>query len=274
MSRRRPRRRIEEEQNRDRWLMSYADFITLLFGFFVVMYAISSVNEGKYRVLSDSIIQAFNTDSRNLPAEMRKRDPSRLDASQLPAGSLIRPIDVAPLQDSLPQTAWQMEMLTHVQTRIEQGLTELAVSDIVSVERERDRVAVEINSELLFDIGSSRLLPEAERILQKIGDVLKSRPYYIEVEGFTDNLPINTPVFPSNWELSAARAASVVHLFTRQGVPPRRMVAIGYGEHRPRADNRTRAGRRANRRVVLVITTSDRDSKTATSVEDLVLPEK
>lgn len=246
-----------EDPSHDRWMMSYADFVTLLFAFFVVMYAISSVNEGKYRVLSDSLIRAFNPDPRTLNPDPNAEpgtnggNVTAIDPSLL--APVIRPIQMPLQQDSLPQTAWQMEMLEQAAAKIEQGLHGLVARKIVSVDRRENSVAVDINSELLFAIGSSQLLPEAERILQRIGDVLKSRPYYIEVEGFTDNIPIRTEVFPSNWELSAARAASVVHLFTRRGVPPERMVAVGYGQYRPKVSNDSEAGRRANRRVVVNI---------------------
>src|SRR5690606_11386470 len=106
---------------------------------------------------------------------------------------------------------------------------------------------------ILFPSGVATLSPHAVNILEQLAATLAPFPNPIRVEGHTDNVPINTRAFPSNWELSAARAASVVHLFMRQGLAPERLAVIGLGEHRPIAANDTPEGRNANRRVVLVI---------------------
>jgi chemotaxis protein MotB len=114
-------------------------------------------------------------------------------------------------------------------------------------------VEVTMRSTLLFPSGSARLSGGAMKILRDVSRVLKPVPNSVHVEGYTDNVPINTAAYPSNWELSAARAASVVHLFTRLGIAPERLAAVGYGEHRPVADNDTEGGRSRNRRVSLII---------------------
>jgi chemotaxis protein MotB len=112
---------------------------------------------------------------------------------------------------------------------------------------------VEIKASVLFTSGSSMLQPEAMPILEKIANIMKAYPNPIRVEGFTDSKPINTAVFPSNWELSTARSASVVRLFTGHGLEPQRMAAMGFGEYKPVASNDTEEGRSKNRRVVLVV---------------------
>jgi chemotaxis protein MotB len=122
-------------------------------------------------------------------------------------------------------------------------------------------VEVEINTSLLYSSGSAELEDEAIPVLRDLAGILQRYPNQIQVEGFTDNLPINNYIFPSNWELSAARAAGVVHLFMRSGVQPDRMSAIGFGEFRPIADNISPEGRRKNRRVVLVIMSQKMDRR-------------
>jgi chemotaxis protein MotB len=127
----------------------------------------------------------------------------------------------------------------------------------VSINHNGSWVEVTLKSALLFPSGSADLSDQAKIILRDVSRVLKPLPNPVHVEGYTDNVPINTKAFPSNWELSAARAASVVHLFARFGVDPRRLAAVGYGEFRPIADNSTEEGRRKNRRVTLIIGTGD-----------------
>jgi chemotaxis protein MotB len=126
-----------------------------------------------------------------------------------------------------------------------------------------------MKSKMLFESGSARLSRDALTVLRNVADILKPLPNQILVEGHTDNVPIRTIAFPSNWELSAARAASVVHLFTRQGVDSSRLAAIGYGEFRPVGDNETEEGRQKNRRVALIMMTELRER----TVGDMVGPE-
>jgi len=262
----RRRKKPDTPASRDRWLISYADFITLLFAFFVVMYSISSINEGKYRVLSDSIVRAFSPQaSRLMPSQVRDEDQSVVN----PVPQVIMPIAPVPLNESLSQKAQRMESMRQLSSQVVNEFDDLIVKGMISVDRNKDSVSVEINSELLFAVGSATLLPAAVDILAKTGGILANSKMYIEVEGYTDNLPINTAVFPSNWELSAARAASVVHLFTKQGINPARMVAVGYGEFRPKISNDTETGRRQNRRVVLVISSTPRHALPGVGVGNL-----
>nr|MDQ2694032.1 OmpA family protein [Pseudomonadota bacterium] len=143
--------------------------------------------------------------------------------------------------------------LARVAQRIQQTLPALIRSDLVTVRRTGQWVEIEIKNSILFPSGSAVINPQALEPLRQIAAILADVPHRVQVEGFTDDQPISTPVFPSNWELSAARAASVVHLLTRNGVAPQRLAAVGYGEFRPVADNATAGGRERNRRVVLVI---------------------
>ncbi|MGM0592950.1 MAG: flagellar motor protein MotD [Pseudomonadota bacterium] len=240
------KRRHEEPENLDRWLISYADFITLLFAFFVVMYAISSVNEGKYRVLSDTLVSAFNEDPKTL-------EPIQVGESVQGDQALLPEQARPPSVIDLPEEGSPEGDLQAIADSFERTLQPLIDQELIEIIRNENWVEIEINTSLLFTSGSAELEDEAVPVLQRLADTLARYPNAIQVEGFTDNLPINTYLFPSNWELSAARAASVVHLFMNEGVDPERMAAIGYGEYRPVADNATPEGRRKNRRVVLVI---------------------
>ncbi len=291
------RRQPEEHENHERWLVSYADFITLLFAFFVVMYSISSVNDGKYRVLSNTMEAVFKDQTRSLdPVQMGEvvRSMHVNEENVLPAtgiGDTEEPVvpeaeqqtpsiqEVPPeplpetgmgpeagmgpeknaepekpaIDDSDDGTGNELASLQTIADDVERNMAPLIDEDMIEVRREDFWIEVEMKTNTLFGSGSARLETEAIPILRKLSDNFKAYDNPIQVEGFTDNLPINTSVYPSNWELSAARAASVVHLFTRFGIDPVRLSAIGYGEYRTIADNSTVEGRQKNRRVVIII---------------------
>jgi chemotaxis protein MotB len=252
------RHKHEEHANHEAWAIPYGDLITLLLAFFVVMYAMSSVNEGKYRVLSDSLVAAFNGAPKTI-------EPIQVGEKQAgPGANLAINIAPQPMINGQPQRAIQPIALAHsgqqafdelagVADEVEQSMSDLIDRELVTVRRHGKWVEVEIRTDILFPSGVATLSPPAEQVLQQLADTLKPFPNSIRVEGHTDNRPISTPAFPSNWELSAARAASVVHLFTRAGMDPARLAVIGLGENRPSQSNATAEGRNANRRVLLVI---------------------
>jgi chemotaxis protein MotB len=250
------KKKHEEHENHERWLVSYADFITLLFAFFVVMYSLSAVNEGKFRVLSESLVAAFNSTSKSLqpvqvgqPVKAPAAPVQRLDP-------LKSPPTVAPVEMIRPAPVTitpRMQAIKEMADAIERAMDPLIKADLLLVRRDSLWIEVEIKTSILFPSGSAQLQAEAIPILEKIAGILGKFPNAVHVEGFTDNVPINTVAFPSNWELSAARAASVVHLFMSAGMQPARMAAIGLGEYRPIADNSSEEGRNKNRRVVLVV---------------------
>ena len=268
----------EEHENHERWLISYADFITLLFAFFVVMYSVSSINEGKYRVLSDALIASFRSSSRSIePIQVgelsksskvpgmikglvdQKGSDHQYDKKSLSPFKIENPIVGHKGQSSPPDSGENeakhsgREAITKMADELEKSMSKLIQQDLIAVRRNDLWVEVEIKTSILFPSGSASLQHEALPILREIAKILKDFPNPIRVEGFTDSVPINTVAFPSNWELSAGRAASVVHLFTNAGVEPRRMAAIGFGEYRPIGDNSTPEGRNKNRRVVVLI---------------------
>lgn len=218
----------EEHVDNHRWVISYADFITLLFAFFVVMYAISSVNVSKYKTLAKGMETAFNH-NKDMPA-------SRAIAN--------------------PQGGMQMLKGTGGQEydfdAVNQALTELQDSDY-KMSKKDGRIQFDISAGALFKTGSVEIKPLALIKLMKLANILKGRPYPLLLTGHTDNRPINTPQFPSNWELSAARAASIARVLNSYGVDARRITVTGYGDQRPIADNDSPEGRKKNRRVNLVI---------------------
>jgi chemotaxis protein MotB len=179
----------------------------------------------------------------------------------------IKPIQVgelvrSPVQDKieLPKPSHPsstrlqgQQALNLISQKIEQNLVDFIENDLIEIRRGKLWLEVEIKTSILFPSGSASVEPESLPVLSELAEILKNFPNPIHVIGFTDNKPISSVIYPSNWELSAGRAASVVHLFNNLGVNPKRMAAVGYGEYQPVADNLTLEGRNKNRRVVLHI---------------------
>ena len=239
------RRRPEEHENHERWLVSYADFITLLFAFFVVMYSISSVNEGKYKVLSQALVGVFNDPERSLkpipigderPLTVKPAEPLVSDSEQTEAA-------IGQANDPLQTIA----------DSVRDAFGDLIKSDQLTVRGNELWIEIELKSSLLFGSGDAMPSDTAFAIVEKVAKILKPFDNPVHVEGFTDNQPIRTAQYPTNWELSTARAASIVRMMAMEGIDPRRMAAVGYGEFQPVASNDSADGRGRNRRVVLVI---------------------
>jgi chemotaxis protein MotB len=306
---RRKRRHEEEHENHERWAIPYGDLLTLLLAFFVVMYSISSVNEGKYRVLSDSLYAAFRGEPRTLePIEVgHKRVGSGADirvsivqqavlkgqpramlapvpiAISTPTPNSTAPYRAVPPQGSIsgadsatgqthPEdtqaaaqglTAAQARALAQAQAAaatlnkvaddVVKAMSGLVKKNLVIVRRKQSWVEVEIRTDILFPSGSAQLAPPAVGIIRRLAAVLVPFHNPIRVEGFTDDVPIRTVLFYSNWELSAARAASVVHVLSDRGIARERLAVVGFGQEHPVASNATAQGRNANRRVTVVI---------------------
>lgn len=263
------KKKHEEHENHERWLISYADFITLLFAFFVVMYSISSVNEGKYRVLSDSISSAFSGADGAKPIKLG--DPIKTPVKGIVAPEVNRAAQEEArraraerdLETKSAGDEQQARELSAVADEVDAGLKELIDEKLITVNRDKAWVEIDINTSILFGSGSAALQTAAQPVLHTLAKILNEKKYNIQVEGFTDNVPIKSEVFPSNWELSSARAASVVRVFVDEGVSPQRLVAMGFGEHRPVSDNNSEEGRSKNRRVRIVILPPTQDARGA-----------
>lgn len=264
----------EEHANHEAWAIPYGDLITLLLAFFVVMYAVSSINEGKYRVLSDSMTAAFRGSPKTIaPLEIGekvvkvRRDDTVAGLSPSQAMKLPAEVHDAQTRTSIVErfgalgieaepgdgAAQPQANLKDIAAAVEAALTTLVGPDMVTVTRKPLWVEVEIKADVLFPSGSAEIEPRAVEVLGRIAEILRPLPSPIRIEGHTDDRPISTAQFPSNWELSGARASRIVRLFESRGVAAARMSVAGLGEHRPVADNATVEGRNRNRRVTLLI---------------------
>lgn len=223
------RSKTEHEQiDTNRWVISYADFVTLLFAFFVVMYSISSVNVAKYKSLSEGMKSAFNKKDQNKATE-----------------------NTAVLNNG-PETKNTKGEYTDGMEFLKKSLSGLEDASY-QINRQEGWIEINIQAGALFDSGTSELKSPALLKLMDIAGKVKNLPYTVVVEGYTDNIPIETPQFPSNWELSASRAATVGRALNSFGVPAEHILVTGYGEQYPVADNSTENGRSLNRRVSIVI---------------------
>ncbi len=211
---------IEKKINHERWLVSYADFITLLFAFFVVMYSISAVNDEKYRELTETLGEAFSSEN-TLEKNARTETPLEL-------------ADISEIADKLA-TALAGDLGTGA----------------ASISKSEEWVEIELNANVLFKSGSAVLQNEAQTVLPSVAELLKEYDNAVVVEGHTDNIPIANQEYSDNWALSAARAVSVVNSLSKNNVDPKRLSAVGMGEFRPLESNNTEEGRAKNRRVVL-----------------------
>jgi chemotaxis protein MotB len=267
-------KRPEEHTNHEAWAIPYGDLITLLLAFFVVMYALSTVNQGKYRLLSDSLYAAFRGEPRTLePVQLGQHQAGagadshtgvlqqqRPDPQHAPAaGQLVRLApqmpQVAPTRaaELAAQAAQRDAALARVADQVQNALGDLVQRNLMTVRRKEMWVEVELRTDILFTSGSAQPAPAAVPVLERLGGALAPLPNAVRVEGYTDNVPIRTSVFYSNWELSAARAGSVGRVLSGEGIDPGRLAVVGYGEQRPVQSNDTAEGRNANRRVVVVI---------------------
>ena len=301
----------EEHANHEAWAIPYGDLITLLLAFFVVMYAMSSVNEGKYRVLSDSLVAAFQGAPKTLmpiqvgekqvgsgadiqvtlvqQAMLEGQPRQMLEPTPIQVSDLSRQANAhgpATARDSESMSASEaahaaalqrqaiMRGLEAVAKDVEAAMAELIQEKLVVVRRNGMWVEVELRTDILFPSGVARLSPDSSAVLRRLAASLKPFPNPIRVEGHTDNRPISTKEFASNWELSSARAATVVHLFMAEGVDPARLAVIGLAEYRPAQSNETAEGRNANRRVLLVILGADQapEGDPAESLSNEVVP--
>lgn len=249
----RRKKKTEEHEDLERWLISYADFMTLLVAFFVVMYAISSVNEGKYQVLSQTLMNVF-THTPTSAQPIRFSSHARLKP-------LVHAVKVAPSIPrvvSLSVTSRGDKNLEPLLESIRKAFASLIASGQAQVKRTPLGIEVQLNADLLFPSGSDMLTMRAIPILSRMGVILEALSYPVEVEGYTDSRPIHNTLFSSNWNLSVARAVTVVKLFQVLNVAPQRMVAAGFGKYHPVASNRTAAGRAKNRRVEILIIAKSR----------------
>lgn len=208
----RRKKKLDEHENHERWLISYADFITLLFTFFAALYALSSIDKAKADKFSGSLRQAFSIIEQPI--------------------NLFEERNLMLFED------------------IRQSIHE---TPGITMKREPRGTVITLSDRTAFPSGSAELKEEIKPVLERLALALKKNHRAMRIEGHTDNIPLKGSVYPSNWELSTARAASVLSLFIEKGLPPQLFSISGYGEYKPVADNDTPEGRAKNRRVEIII---------------------
>lgn len=272
---RRNREPEAEKENSERWLLTYSDLITLLMIFFVVLYSMSKVDADRFQAIAESLNKALGG---GIPAKMEMADspvgPSIFTTGSPSSNSTVPGKDTDP--DNTTNADSDNTNGENISTG--QGNNEAETMSIEGIKAKLDKFAadngiqtklvssmeerglvVSIQETLLFESGSADINAKARDILRNISTVLASAPNQIRVEGHTDNVPIHTAQFPSNWELSVIRATNVVQILQNEGIRPSRLSAAGYGEYRPIALNDNAEGHGKNRRIDLVILRSKYD---------------
>ncbi len=240
------KKKPEEHENHERWLVSYADFITLLFAFFVVMYSVSSVNEGKYRILSDSLSGSFS----------KSKPDSDLSILDLPVTKSKPSVMTDPASKKNNARAFLNAANAIAAAKVPEGVK------VNSTER---GLSIQIADDTLFSSGTSSINPEMLEYLDLITGLVRNIPNLIAVEGHTDNQPIHTAQYPSNWDLSTARANALIRYFTEHHhLRSDRFSSTGFAGTRPIQSNTTSEGQASNRRVELIVL-RDTDAETSTS---------
>lgn len=268
------KRKHEDHLNHEAWAIPYGDLVTLLLALFVVMYSMSAINEGKFRVASASLREAFSGSPTSPspiqlgPTPGAPGDPkpkvvpgTTIRPSFRGSGISLRKVLADPEAQRVEQDAAMAELaskrehrqLAQMADEVHTAMGELIAQKLVVVRRYDQWLEVEIQTDLLYASGSAQLGSAAGEVLDRLAEVLRDFDNHLRIEGHTDNVPIATREFPSNWELSSARAASVVHRFMAHGVDPRRMAVLGLAEYVPAVENTDAASRNRNRRVVIVV---------------------
>lgn len=234
------KKKPEGHMNHERWLLSYSDFMTLLMILFVVLFAMSSVDQTKYKQLSESMKIAMGGG---------KSIVANQDAVSITENS-------KPLNTEI-QAENEQSKLEKLQSQVDKYLEQNGMKGSVSTQIDERGLVVSINDTLFFDSGRAEIKTEPQKKLIEIGKIMNQLDNYIRVEGHTDNVPISNGQFSSNWQLSSARAANVTQfLITNSGIQPQKLSAVGYSEYRPILDNSTEEGRAKNRRVDIIIVNS------------------
>jgi chemotaxis protein MotB len=262
------RKKEEEHENSERWLVSYADFITLLFAFFTTLYAISTVDNQKMGKMVTSMRESF--DSNLFPPGSRSLSITQGAGSNPSARAMLQSVDLAGIntKDTTAQRLQDIKMPGGAQRRTLSGdkaLSQLKkeIETALKAEVSRGRLlmtveprglVISLGEAGMYDSGSDQIKPEGKFLLDTIASSLSPLTNEVRVEGHTDNVPIHNSSFPSNWELSTARATGMLrYLVEKFGFVPDLLSAGGYAEYRPSAANDTEEGRTRNRRVDIVV---------------------
>jgi chemotaxis protein MotB len=280
----RKREHEAEKENGERWLLTYADLITLLMIFFVVLYSMSKVDAQRFAAVAESLNKALGGGT-----------PAKIELAVSPVGPSLFQTGTPSSKTTVPgngtdpnNTAYtkpdssanagqgnndtEKMSIDEIKAKLDKFAADNGIQSTLVTTIEERGLVVSIQETLLFESGSADITARARDILEKISTVLAVAPNQIKVEGHTDNLPINTAKFPSNWELSVIRATNVVHILQHDGIAPNRLSAAGYGEFRPISSNATDAGRGKNRRIDLIILRTKYDLTEPSNQTPLAVP--
>jgi chemotaxis protein MotB len=252
----RRRERRHSHSSHERWLVSYADFITLLFAFFVVLYASSKADQKKQQQVSQAIDSAFRTlglfpDAARKPVDLK--NVSAISRENPSKEQPITPMNIVMGEDVLSPAQVKQD-LNRIRQQLEKMLSDQIALHTVSIQMGKDGLIISLREAGFFNSGSAVPHPATLPVLLQIATVLGKTSYDLRIEGHTDTVPIHNADFDSNWELSSARATRITRVFlATQAILPERISAAGYGEYHPVATNDTEAGRAENRRVDLVV---------------------
>lgn len=227
------KRHVEEEGvgNHERWLLTYADLITLLMIFFIVMYSMSAVDNNKFMAMAEQMGVVFG-------------NGQVISVKDSGAGGLLKDIPYNPKVE-----------LDETQMKLQEYIEANGLGSMASIYKDERGMVVSLSEGLLFSSGSAELDEKSNEILKKISGAISGLPNYVRVEGFTDNVPISSGRYKSNWELASQRAINVAQILIDGGFAPQRISTVSYGEYRPTVPNDNEIDRKLNRRVDIVVMT-------------------
>ena len=255
------RKKHSNHPNHERWLVSYADFITLLFAFFVVLYSTSQVDQRKVGKLALAIqvafqeLGVFQASNARVPVDLQDPMPfSTVQAVENMQRNASLGRIASPPEGALGGSSGENGDLSRLQAELESALSSQIARKEIAMRREPDGLVISLREVGFFESGSAQMKATSQPAFDRIATLLRARDYRLRIEGHTDNVPIHTGQFASNWELSTARSTELVRLLiVRDGFDPSRLSAAGYAEYHPMANNLTAEGRGMNRRVDIVI---------------------
>jgi chemotaxis protein MotB len=254
--RKRYRLHLRGHEQLDRWLVSYADYMTLIFALFVVLYSVAMVDKEKFRAVIEGVTQAFEARPLHGEGLLEREGPAIVPPGSAPDKiisdpSQVQAIALAPIS-GVPM-AQQGEPLPTLDAELRKAMAPLLEAGLVDIQQDKEWLNIALDSALLFSSGSAFMGPNASPLLNSLSSILKPVDNYVRIRGYTDNQQIHNEIFSSNWALSAARAEAVLTTLIGQGIAPQRLAFEAYGEFSPFASNETEGGRAKNRQVVVAI---------------------